>query len=186
MSVNNSTNINKTKESLNSERQQFHQYQQNKRKFKQWASTIPPISTKQKKVWTVSVNNSTNINKTKENLNSERQQFHQYQQNKRKFEQWASTIPPISTKQKKVWTVSVNNSTNINKTNNHLSLQIIEHKKKTMTCDAGNPGPGLRQAQKVLILCSKNQYKLYLIQSNMFKWQPLLSYSQTCSSDNLY
>jgi hypothetical protein len=30
-----STNINKTKESLNSERQQFHQYQQNKRKFKQ-------------------------------------------------------------------------------------------------------------------------------------------------------
>jgi hypothetical protein len=61
---------------------QFHQYQQNKRKFKQWASTIPPISTKQKKVWTVSVNNSTNINKTKESLNSERQQFHQYQQNK--------------------------------------------------------------------------------------------------------
>ena len=119
VSVNNSTNINKTKESLNSERQQFHQYQQNKRKFEQWASTIPPISTKQKKVWTVmvnnspistkqkkvwtvSVNNSTNINKTKESLNSERQQFHQYQQNKRKFEQWASTIPPISTKQKKV------------------------------------------------------------------------------------
>jgi hypothetical protein len=33
--VNNSTNINKTKESLNSDGQQFHQYQQNKRKFKQ-------------------------------------------------------------------------------------------------------------------------------------------------------
>ena len=31
--VNNSTNINKTKESLNSDGQQF---QQNKRKFKQW------------------------------------------------------------------------------------------------------------------------------------------------------
>ena len=30
--VNNSTNINKTKESLNSDVQQFHQYQQNKRK----------------------------------------------------------------------------------------------------------------------------------------------------------
>jgi hypothetical protein len=30
----NSTNINKTKESLNSDGQQFHQYQQNKRKFK--------------------------------------------------------------------------------------------------------------------------------------------------------
>ena len=65
--VKNSTNINKTKESLNSDSQQFHQYQQNKRKFKQWWSTI-----------------------------------HQYQQNKRKFKQWWSTILPISTKQKKV------------------------------------------------------------------------------------
>jgi hypothetical protein len=46
------TNINKTKESLNSNDQQFHQYKQNKRNFKQW-STI-----------------------------------HQYQQNKRKFKQW--------------------------------------------------------------------------------------------------
>jgi hypothetical protein len=33
--VNNSTNINKTNESLNSDGQQFHQHQQNKRKFKQ-------------------------------------------------------------------------------------------------------------------------------------------------------
>ena len=48
--VNNSTNINKTKESLNSDGQQFNQYQQNKRKFKQWRSTILPISPKQKKV----------------------------------------------------------------------------------------------------------------------------------------
>ena len=48
--INNSTNINKTKESLNSDDQQFYQYQQNKRKFKQWWSTILPISTKQKKV----------------------------------------------------------------------------------------------------------------------------------------
>ena len=54
--VNNSTNINKTKESLNSDGQQFHQYQQHKRKFK-----------------TVMVNNSTNINKTKESLNSDGQ-----------------------------------------------------------------------------------------------------------------
>ena len=68
--VNNSTNINKTKESLNSDGQQFHQYQQHKRKFK-----------------TVMVNNSININKTKESLNSDGQQFHQYQQNKRKFKQ---------------------------------------------------------------------------------------------------
>ena len=35
--VNNSTNINKTKESLNSDSQEFLQYQKkNKRKFKQW------------------------------------------------------------------------------------------------------------------------------------------------------
>ena len=49
--VNNSNNINKTKESLNSDGQQFHQHQQNKRKFKQWWSTIPipTTSTKQKK-----------------------------------------------------------------------------------------------------------------------------------------
>ena len=33
--VNNSPNINKTKESLSNDGQQFHQYQQNKRKFKQ-------------------------------------------------------------------------------------------------------------------------------------------------------
>ena len=48
--VNNSTNINKAKESLNSHGQQFNQYQQNKSKFKQPWSTIQPISTKQKKV----------------------------------------------------------------------------------------------------------------------------------------
>ena len=58
--VNNSTNINKTKESLNSDGQQFNQYKQNK-----------------------------------ESLNSDDQQFNQYQQNKRKFKQWWSTIQPI-------------------------------------------------------------------------------------------
>jgi hypothetical protein len=42
----------------------------------------------------------------------------------------------------------VNNSTNVNKTNNHLSLQITKHKKKTRTYDIGNPDPGLGQAQK--------------------------------------
>jgi GTP-sensing pleiotropic transcriptional regulator CodY len=99
--VNNSTNINKTKESLNSHGQQFNQYQQNNRKFKQPWSTIQPISTKRKKVYTAMVNNSTNINKTKESLNSHGQQFNQYQQNNRKFKQPWSTIQPISTKQKK-------------------------------------------------------------------------------------
>ena len=41
----------------------------------------------EKKVKTVMVINSTNINKTKESLNSDGHQFHQYQQNKRKFKQ---------------------------------------------------------------------------------------------------
>ena len=52
MMINKSTNINKTKESLNSDDQQF-----------------------------------TNINKTKESLNSDDKQFNQYKQNKRKFKQ---------------------------------------------------------------------------------------------------
>ena len=42
---------------------------------------------KAKESLTVMVNNSTNINKTKKSLNSDGQQFHQYQQNKRKFKQ---------------------------------------------------------------------------------------------------
>jgi hypothetical protein len=66
----NSTNINKTKESLNSDGQQFHQ-----------------ISKKQKKDKTVMANNSTNINKTKENLNSDGQQILQYKKSKRKYKQ---------------------------------------------------------------------------------------------------
>jgi len=52
MMVNNSTNINKTKESLNTDGQQL-----------------------------------TNINKRKESLNNDGQQFNKYQQNKRKFKQ---------------------------------------------------------------------------------------------------
>ena len=103
----NSTNINTTnnhlspKESFNSDGHQFHKYQQNKqspltlRNFKQWWSTIPQTSTKQtiishqKKVSTVIAINSNNINKTKnhfspkESLNSDGQQFHQYQQNQK-------------------------------------------------------------------------------------------------------
>jgi hypothetical protein len=71
--VNNSTNINKPKESLNSDGQQFLQCQQTKRKFLQCWSTIPPISANQKKVLTVMANNSSNINKPKESLNSDGQ-----------------------------------------------------------------------------------------------------------------
>ena len=76
--VNYSTNINKTKDSINSDGQLFHRYQQNKRQYKQWWSTIPPILTKQKPVLTVMVNCSTNINKTKDSINSDGQLFHQY------------------------------------------------------------------------------------------------------------
>jgi uncharacterized protein YecE (DUF72 family) len=119
--INNSSNINKPKESLNSDGQQFLQYQQTKIKFEQWRSTIPLISTKQKNVWTVMVDNSSNINKPKESLNTDGQQFLQYQQTKRKFEQWWSKILLISTNQKKVWTVMVNNSSNINKPNESFS-----------------------------------------------------------------
>jgi hypothetical protein len=39
------------------------------------------------------------------------------------------------------------NSININKTNNHLSSWLTEHK-KIKTYDVGNPGPGLGQAHK--------------------------------------
>ena len=134
--VNNSTNIDKPKESFNSDGQPFLQYQQIKRECKQWWSTILPISTKQKKVWTVMVNNSSNINKPKESFNSDGQQFLQYQQTKRKFEQWWSTILPISTNQRKVLTVMLNNSSNINKPKESFNsdgqqfLQYKENKRK--------------------------------------------------------
>jgi hypothetical protein len=38
-------------------------------------------------------------------------------------------------------------SININKTNNHLSSELTEHKRE-MTYDVGNLGPGLGKAQK--------------------------------------
>ena len=98
--VNNSTNINKGKGILSSDDQQFQQDQQNKRKLKQWWSTIPPISTKQRNL------NSDGqqfhqYQQNKKNLNSDCQHFLQYKQTKRKFKQWWTTILPMSTKQKK-------------------------------------------------------------------------------------
>jgi len=39
----------------------------------------------------------------------------------------------------------VNNSTNINHTNNYLSPKFIEHKQKIRTHDVGNPSTVLRQ-----------------------------------------
>jgi len=47
----------------------------------------------------------------------------------------------------KILTVMITNSSNIKKTNNHLSHQIIEHKK---TYCVWNPGLGSRQAHKWL------------------------------------
>ena len=41
----------------------------------------------------------------------------------------------------------VNNSTNINKINNYLSPQMIEHL-KTTTYDEGNLGPGLDMTEE--------------------------------------
>ena len=83
--VDNSSNINKPKESFNIDGQQFLQYQITRRKFVQWWSTILPILTNQKKVLTVMVKIFTNINKPKESFNSNGQQFYQYQQTKRRF-----------------------------------------------------------------------------------------------------
>ena len=77
-------------------------------------------------------NNSNNINKTKESLNSDGQQFHQHQQNKRKFKQWWPTIPQTSTKLK---------------TTSHLSSLGTKNKKNT-AYGAWNPGHDLEQAQK--------------------------------------
>ena len=42
----------------------------------------------------------------------------------------------------------VNNFTNINKTNNHPSPQVTEHRQNTTTYDVGNQGPGLGRALK--------------------------------------
>ena len=113
--VNISINMNKTKESLNSYGQQFYQYQQNReslnfdgQQFHQYQQN-----------W--------------ESLKSDDLEFHQYQQNKRKFKQWRSSIPPILTNQNKVYTVMVYNSTNINKPRESLhsdGLQFHQYQQK--------------------------------------------------------
>jgi hypothetical protein len=49
-----------------------------------------------------------------------------------------------------IYKAFLSDSTNTYKTNNHLSPQIIEYKKRIMTYiyGIGNPGPGLGQAPK--------------------------------------
>jgi hypothetical protein len=93
-----------------------HQYQQNKRKFKQW--WIGGIVDHQCLnfvlfcwYWWIVDHHCLNYLlfcwywwncwPSMFKLNSGGQQFHQYQQNKRKFKRWWSTIPSISSKQKK-------------------------------------------------------------------------------------
>jgi hypothetical protein len=109
--VNNSSNINKTKESLNSDSQQFLQYQRGIVDHHSlsflcfveiggivdyhylnfllicwyWRNYWPSLLKLSFSLW---------------KWNSDGQQFHQYQKNKRKLKQWWSTFPPISTKQR--------------------------------------------------------------------------------------
>jgi hypothetical protein len=91
--VNNSTNINKSKESFNSDGQQFLQYQHTKESLNSDGPSLLTLSfvllildelltiTAKTFFWFVD-----NINKTKESLsNRDGQQFLQYQQNNRKF-----------------------------------------------------------------------------------------------------
>ena len=49
--------------------------------------------------------------------------------------------------EKKIKTIMVKNSTNVNETNNHFSPEPIKHKKKTQihVYNIGNPGPSLGQ-----------------------------------------
>ena len=54
----------------------------------------------------------------------------------------------ITIHEKKILNVKVNNFTNINKPNNHISPELAEHKKGTTTYDVGNSGSGLGQAHK--------------------------------------
>ena len=132
VTVNSSTNINNhlSPQGLYSDSQQFYQYQQSPltSRFIQWQSTVLSISTitSHLKVYTVTVNSSININNhlSPQDLYSDSQQFYQYQQSPltSRFIQWQSTVLPISTitSHLKVYTVTVNSSTNIN---NHLSPQ---------------------------------------------------------------
>jgi hypothetical protein len=118
----NSTNINKRKESSNNDGQQFHQYQQINKTKESLISDGQQFHQYQQ------------INKTKESLNSDGQQFHQYQQINKTKESLNSDGQQFHQYQQ----------------NEHSPLiltEVTEHK-KIMTCDVGNPGPALGQAQK--------------------------------------
>ena len=77
--------------------------------------------------------------------------------------------PPLQRYEKKVQTVMVNNSTNINKINNHLSSEIIQHKKtihmtwKSRTWQrTGTKCCGYKLVNDILTLPSKALDKVFL------------------------
>ena len=60
-------------------------------------------------------------------------------------------LSPISTS---LWWREFNNSTNISKTNKHLSNQTIENKRgRDIWRWSGDPGPGLGHTQNVICMC---------------------------------
>ena len=104
------------KESLNSDGQQFHQYQQ----FEQThpnsdGQQIHQYQQFEQTLQTVMVNKSTNINNSNKHLQTV----------------MVNKSININNSNKHPQTVMVNKSTNINKTNNHISPLHIEHKKIT-------------------------------------------------------
>jgi hypothetical protein len=72
--------------------------------------------------------------------------------------------------EKKVLAGMANNSSNINKTNNHhLWPKLIQHKHKDVaTCGVGNPVPGLGQEQNVAGLKRRMGYLLIVV-----LWDPI-------------
>ena len=60
----------------------------------------------------------------------------------------------------------INNSTNINKINNHLSPETIEHKKKPTTYDAWNPDPGTKNHLSPETIEHKKKTTIYDIENS--------------------
>ena len=75
--------------------------------------------------------------------------------------------------EKKVSTAVTNNSTNINKANNHLSLQIIEHKNTTFP--DGNPGAGFGHVHTFGGVKTPNEIPLFPLSalSRFHNWLPV-------------
>jgi hypothetical protein len=74
----------------------------------------------------------------------------------------------------KILTVMITNSSNINKTNNHLSHPIMEHK-ETKTYCAWNPGLGSRQAHTWLEFKPVNRIPSPIMISEKFDFVNILA-----------